>query len=801
MQWWYSRAALCLPPIKPPPPPPPKIKVTRESLAATLKRAGSEPGRDLLRQLVADGGRDQASKLLGEVLGRTPLLGEAISDAALAAGEASTATEVAAGGAEVTRGVAFINDGKWIEAYNLFSAAGSASVPAAYGLLTICRLRLDDPPADVMRLASADATSPAERRHMYTAAACALAMEDLMARDAGADPHTTFARALFAFGHAVAYLLHADAHRGGGRPPEQLICLPTIEGIVAKRAAVLDQEAPRKGPRADPGASARRASDAEEAAWRAKAGKSEALKELLALTGLKKVKDTFFQIVDLVQHNRDIKKDVDMRLNALFYGNPGTVSPGSCCLWLKSGIFKTRILLSCMYALSLCAHSLCTYVSCMRSLFVSPLEVTPPLPCLPPRRFFFQGKTTVARIFAKLLQELGILPSEEAHTPAPAPAAPAPAAPAGPHIVMVPGPYGMVPVNVPAPQRAPAPAPAPQAPPAPTTCSYVETSGALLASSSSGGQKLLETELKKLEKGGVLFIDEAYQLKPSTSLKGEEALNLLLTEMERKRPQGAPLVVVFAGYKKQCEDLLTFNSGLPSRFAFEFTFEDYSQAELLKILLGTIAAEQPPVFRLEDEKHARIAATRLARRSGREGFGNARAVKNVYEAVKRRQAPRVIAEKGRGALPDPYLLKRDDLLGPREISVESSAALRELEGMVGLKTVKDAVAKLLGTTTSWTASTSRPLSLMPPPPSPFSTLQASSRRTPSLRSWSSRSLTCRSTRCSWDPPERARPQWPRSTARSCATSGCSPRATMSTRCPRTSSARSLASLWTRRAPF
>ena len=71
-----------------------------------------------------------------------------------------------------------------------------------------------------------------------------------------------------------------------------------------------------------------------------------------------------------------------------------------------------------------------------------------------------------------------------------------------------------------------------------------------------------------------------------------------------------------------------FPAGLPSRFPLEFTFPDYDEAELLKILLDMIANDMPPIYRLENAKHARIAAKRLARMAGTPGFGNARAVRN-----------------------------------------------------------------------------------------------------------------------------------------------------------------------------
>ena len=76
-----------------------------------------------------------------------------------------------------------------------------------------------------------------------------------------------------------------------------------------------------------------------------------------------------------------------------------------------------------------------------------------------------------------------------------------------------------------------------------------------------------------MESGGVEFIDEEYQLNPKTNTIGAQVLDMLFPEMENKRDS---LVVIIAGYRKQMDDLMAHNEGLPSRFPHHFTFEDYS---------------------------------------------------------------------------------------------------------------------------------------------------------------------------------------------------------------------------------
>lgn len=166
-----------------------------------------------------------------------------------------------------------------------------------------------------------------------------------------------------------------------------------------------------------------------------------------------------------------------------------------------------------------------------------------------------------------------------------------------------------------------------------------ETTGADLV---SGGTTKLKEQLKKLEEGGVLFIDEAYQLDPKMNPIGQQVLNYLLPEMENKRGK---LVVVLAGYRKPMEEnIMQFNEGLPSRFPLVFTFPDFTDEQLLSIFMGMLNSSK---FTLQEDKHARIAARRLGRQhdSGAAGFGNARDVRNLLELAISRQSARVVQEK------------------------------------------------------------------------------------------------------------------------------------------------------------
>lgn len=97
------------------------------------------------------------------------------------------------------------------------------------------------------------------------------------------------------------------------------------------------------------------------------------------------------------------------------------------------------------------------------------------------------------------------------------------------------------------------------------------------------GQTAGKTKKKIREAlGGVLFIDEAYSLLGQTSGDfGKEVIDTMVDEMTK---QNENLVVVLAGYPNEMDNLLESNPGLRSRFKKFFFFPDYSVEELLAIM-------------------------------------------------------------------------------------------------------------------------------------------------------------------------------------------------------------------------
>lgn len=136
---------------------------------------------------------------------------------------------------------------------------------------------------------------------------------------------------------------------------------------------------------------------------------------------------------------------------------------------------------------------------------------------------------------------------------------------------------------------------------------------------------------------GVLFVDEAYNLVGGdASDYGLEAISTLLSRMENHRDR---LVVVVAGYTDDMERFLDSNPGLRSRFSRTWLFPDYAPGEMSDIFLSLCKRHQ---LALAPESVPMIVE-RLGMIPRDRNFGNARAVRNLFEATIGRQADRLAA--------------------------------------------------------------------------------------------------------------------------------------------------------------
>jgi SpoVK/Ycf46/Vps4 family AAA+-type ATPase len=213
------------------------------------------------------------------------------------------------------------------------------------------------------------------------------------------------------------------------------------------------------------------------------------------------------------------------------------------------------------------------------------------------------GKTTVARILAKIYKALGIL--ERGHT--------------------------------------------------------VETDRQGLVAGYVGQTAIKTAERIEEALNGVLFIDEAYSLTSSGRSAqgdfGDEAIQTLLKRMEDRRGE---FFVFVAGYPDNMDAFLKANPGLASRFDKILRFEDYSPEELLEIALFMFQKEN---FRVEEEAREYLGKYLAFLYQFRDKyFGNARSVRQVVLETIKNQNLRLANSKSHQIEPEGiHTIRLDDV--------------------------------------------------------------------------------------------------------------------------------------------
>lgn len=170
----------------------------------------------------------------------------------------------------------------------------------------------------------------------------------------------------------------------------------------------------------------------------------------------------------------------------------------------------------------------------------------------------------------------------------------------------------------------------------------VETDRSGLVAGYIGQTAIKVKEVVESALGGVLFIDEAYSLTNGNRTEdfGSEVIDTLVKLMEDHRDD---LVVITAGYTKEMKEFLKSNSGLVSRFNKFIEFSDYTDTELLDIL-DSMAVKAG--FHLQPLARIQLGGQlgSMTEKKRRE-FGNARGIRNVFEKVVVNQANRIVGVK------------------------------------------------------------------------------------------------------------------------------------------------------------
>lgn len=168
-------------------------------------------------------------------------------------------------------------------------------------------------------------------------------------------------------------------------------------------------------------------------------------------------------------------------------------------------------------------------------------------------------------------------------------------------------------------------------------------------------------------RGGVLFIDEAYELTVKDNEKSfnSEALSVIIRYMEDYRDD---LVVIAAGYTKEMREFLASNIGLQRRFQW-VDFEDYTISELTGIfeLMRTSHGKEYQSEKLQSlipklfDKLTGIYLSRPDSRGRVTNGGNGGLVRNAYQQVVQVQNNRIIS----GENTNPNIIQEDLIQGFR----------------------------------------------------------------------------------------------------------------------------------------
>lgn len=137
--------------------------------------------------------------------------------------------------------------------------------------------------------------------------------------------------------------------------------------------------------------------------------------------------------------------------------------------------------------------------------------------------------------------------------------------------------------------------------------------------------------------GGILFIDEAYTLAgKGENDYGQEAIDTLLKAMEDNRGN---LIVIVAGYPDLMNKFLDSNPGLRSRFNKFIYFEDYTAEELFAIFMGM--SKKSGMLVEEEAQHVVYQYFKNKCTLIDDNFANGRDVRNYFEMVLVNQANRL----------------------------------------------------------------------------------------------------------------------------------------------------------------
>ncbi|EWG09156.1 AAA family ATPase [Cytobacillus firmus] len=208
--------------------------------------------------------------------------------------------------------------------------------------------------------------------------------------------------------------------------------------------------------------------------------------------------------------------------------------------------------------------------------------------------------------------------------------------------------------------------------------------------------------------GGVLFIDEAYSLKregQTGSDYGQTAIDTLVSLMTGTE-YGGKFAVIMAGYPEEMRQFLDSNPGLRSRFPESnfIALPDYSNEELLQIA-EKLSADNDYVL---TEGAKQELGKRIEKERVDDTFGNARTVRNiVLDAIFKKGSHAKSSEN----IMTYTLLEKEDFESEEEEKLMNPK--EQLDRLIGLETVKTEVQNLVSFVTMQQMRRERGLPVVP----------------------------------------------------------------------------------------
>lgn len=167
---------------------------------------------------------------------------------------------------------------------------------------------------------------------------------------------------------------------------------------------------------------------------------------------------------------------------------------------------------------------------------------------------------------------------------------------------------------------------------------FVETDRASFVGTYIGQTEAKTEKIIQSALGGVLFIDEAYALADGGENDfGKQAIDVLLKRMEDFKDD---LIVIVAGYTDNMNDFISSNPGLESRFPTYIEFEDYAPDEMVSIFELLCKQGQYSVTQEALNKLRTYFNLKYLKRDKQ--FGNGRFVRNTYEKITGTQSNRIV---------------------------------------------------------------------------------------------------------------------------------------------------------------